>query len=148
MTDDVAARASDVLGVTVDELRAALDRTRNLDRLLRVGHPTTTARHYALQHHLDDPVASAPATDRWARHRVAALAIAGLTWYRSAVEDRNADTEAAFAAMVAGQGAAVETVECDGDTCSAVISGQAYTVLVQEDEDGQQHFGVAAYTGD
>ncbi|MGY5884967.1 hypothetical protein [Modestobacter lacusdianchii] len=79
---------------------------------------------------------------------VAALAIAGLTYYRSGVEDRNADTEAAFTAMVAGQGAAVETVECDGDTCSAVISGQAYTVLVQEDEDGEQHFGVAAYTGD
>ncbi|WP_299960572.1 hypothetical protein [uncultured Modestobacter sp.] len=79
---------------------------------------------------------------------VAALAIAGLTFYRSSVEDRNADTEAAFAAMVAGQGAAVETVECDGDTCSAVIGGQAYTVLVQEDEDGEQHFGVAAYTGD
>ncbi|WP_222195335.1 hypothetical protein [Modestobacter italicus] len=79
---------------------------------------------------------------------VAALAIAGLTYYRSSVEDRNADTEAAFTAMVAGQGAAVETVECDGDTCSAVISGQAYTVLVQEDEDGEQHFGVAAYTGD
>ena len=76
LTDDVAARASDVLGVTVDELRAALDRTRDLDRLLSVGHPTTTARHYALQHHLDDAVASAPATDRWARHRVAALAIA------------------------------------------------------------------------
>lgn len=76
LTDDVAARVGDVLGVTVDELRAALERTRDLDRLLRVGHPVTTARHYALRHHLDDSQASAPATERWARHRVATLATA------------------------------------------------------------------------
>ena len=79
---------------------------------------------------------------------VAALAIAGLTYYRHTLDERNADTEAAFTEMVSGQGATVETVECDGDTCAAVISGQAYTVLVQEDEAGEQHFGVSAYAGD
>jgi len=79
---------------------------------------------------------------------VAALAIAGLTWYRHTIDERNDDTEAAFTQMVSGQGATVETVECDGDTCAAVISGQAYTVLVQEDESGEQHFGVSAYAGD
>jgi len=79
---------------------------------------------------------------------VAALAIAGLTYYRHTLDERNADTEAAFTEVVSGQGATVETVECDGDTCAAVIAGQAYTVLVQEDEAGEQHFGVSAYAGD
>jgi len=79
---------------------------------------------------------------------VAALAITGLVYYRDAREDRNADTAAAFAETVATQGATLETVECDGDTCSAVVAGQAYTVLVQEDEDGEQHFGVTAFIGD
>jgi hypothetical protein len=79
---------------------------------------------------------------------VAALAVAGLTYYRHTLDERNDDTEAAFVAMVTEQGATVETVECDGDTCAAVISGQAYTVLVQDDEDGEQHFGVSAYAGD
>ena len=30
----------------------------------------------------------------------------------------------------------------------ALADGQAYTVLVQEDEDGEQHFGVSAFVGD
>ena len=76
LTDDVAARIAEVLDVTIDELRAALERTRELDRRLRVGHRVTTARHYTLRHRLSDPVASAPATEPWARHRVAALATA------------------------------------------------------------------------
>lgn len=79
---------------------------------------------------------------------VAALAVAGVFWYRSSQDDENADTEAAFSRSVTEQGATVETVECDGDTCSAVIGGQAYTVLVQEDSKGEQHFGVTAYVGD
>ena len=74
LTDDVANRAADVLDVTVDELRAALARTRDLDRQLRVGHPTTTARHCALRHRLDPSVAATAATGPWARARVAALA--------------------------------------------------------------------------
>ena len=78
---------------------------------------------------------------------VAAAAIAGVVLYRHAVDSRNADTEAAFAKTVAGQGATLETVECSGDTCAAVINGQAYTVLVQEDAQGKQHFGVSAYAG-
>jgi hypothetical protein len=79
---------------------------------------------------------------------VAAAAIAGVVLYRHAVDSRNADTEAAFAKTVAGQGATLETVECSGDTCAAVINGQAYTVLVQEDAKGDQHFGVTNYVGD
>jgi len=79
---------------------------------------------------------------------IAALAIAGVALYRNAQDEKNADTEAAFAEYIAGQGAEVETVECDGGTCSAIIQNSAYTVLVQEDEDGEQHFGVSAYAGD
>ena len=79
---------------------------------------------------------------------VAAVAIAGLAYYRGEMEDRNSANETAFAASVEERGATVETVECDGDTCAAVIGGQAYTVLVQEDEDGEKHFGVSAYAGD
>lgn len=79
---------------------------------------------------------------------VAVVAIAALAMYRSNLDGQNADTEAAFIADVRQQGATVDTVECDGDTCAAIISGQAFTVLVQEDEDGEQHFGVAAFSGD
>ena len=79
---------------------------------------------------------------------VAAVAIAGLVIYKNNVDQANADTEAAFTENVASQGAEVETIECDGDTCAAVINGQAYTVLVQEDDNGDQHFGISAYSGD
>ena len=79
---------------------------------------------------------------------VAAVAIAGLAYYRGELDDRNSANETAFVSSVEDQGATVETVECNGDTCAAVIGGQAYTVLVQEDEDGEKHFGVSAYAGD
>ena len=79
---------------------------------------------------------------------VAAVAIAGLAYYRGELDDRNSANETAFVSSVEDQGATVETVECNGDTCAAVIGGQAYTVLVQEDEDGEKHFGVSAYSGD
>jgi hypothetical protein len=79
---------------------------------------------------------------------VAAVAIAGVVLWRNHLDEANADTEAAFAKTVAGQGAQLETVECSGDTCAAVINGQAYTVLVQEDGKGNQHFGVTNYVGD
>jgi hypothetical protein len=78
---------------------------------------------------------------------VAAGAITGLVLYRHNTDQANADTEAAFAAVVAGQGATLETVECDGGTCAAVINGAAYTVLVQEDANGKQHFGVTDFVG-
>ena len=78
---------------------------------------------------------------------VAAAAIAGVALYRHNQDQANTATEAAFAQMLAGQGAAPETVECSGDTCSAVIQGQAYTVLVQEDANGEQHFGVTNFIG-
>jgi hypothetical protein len=79
---------------------------------------------------------------------VAAVAIAGLAYYRGELDDRNSANETAFVSSVEDQGATVETVECTGDTCAAVIGGQAYTVLVQEDENGEKHFGVSAYAGD
>jgi hypothetical protein len=79
---------------------------------------------------------------------VAAVAIAGVTIYKHNVDQKNSDTEAAFAKTVSAQGATLETIECHGDTCAAVIQGQAYTVLVQEDAQGKQHFGVSAYAGD
>lgn len=79
---------------------------------------------------------------------VAAIAIAGVMLYKDHVDDDNSKTEAAFAKTVATQGATLETVECDGGTCAAVINGQAYTVLVQEDGKGKQHFGVSPYAGD
>jgi hypothetical protein len=78
---------------------------------------------------------------------VAAAAIAGVVLYRHNIDSKNADTEAAFTANVAQQGATLETVECHGDTCAAVINGQAYTVLVQKDAKGNQHFGVASFVG-
>jgi hypothetical protein len=78
---------------------------------------------------------------------VAAVAIVGVWLYRNGVEDDNAATEAAFSKSVADQGASVDTVECDGGSCAAIIGGQAYSVLVQEDEHGKQHFGVSAYAG-
>ncbi|MQA35475.1 hypothetical protein [Modestobacter roseus] len=78
---------------------------------------------------------------------VVAVAITGLILWRDRIADRNADTEAAFRQSVQSQGAEVSTVECHGDICSAIIGGSAYTVLVQEDEDGVQQFGVAAFSG-
>src|SRR3712207_4285059 len=78
---------------------------------------------------------------------VAALAVGGLFLYRNMIDERNSDTEAAFTKTVTDQGATVDTVECEGDTCAAIIGGSAYTVLVQEDDKGKQHFGVVAFTG-
>ncbi|MGY1839686.1 MULTISPECIES: hypothetical protein [unclassified Modestobacter] len=78
---------------------------------------------------------------------VVAVAITGLILWRDRIADRNAETEAAFRESVTAQGAEVSTVECNGDICSAIIGGSAYTVLVQEDEQGVKQFGVAAFTG-
>ncbi|SNR56015.1 hypothetical protein [Blastococcus mobilis] len=108
----------------------------------------------------DDVVTAAPSEPSWVQQHksllvaalvavaVVAAAIGGVAWYRGMVDDRDAATEAAFAQNIAQQGAEVETVDCNGDTCSAVIGGTAYTVLVQEDANGEQHFGVAAFVGD
>jgi hypothetical protein len=78
---------------------------------------------------------------------VAAVAITGLWLWRNHVDDQNTKTEAAFSKSVQEQNATVDTVECDGGTCAAIIGGQAYTVLVQEDANGKQHFGVSSYAG-
>ena len=77
---------------------------------------------------------------------VAALAIAAVVLYRNHRDDANADTATAATAFISGQGGQVETIECTGDTCAAVVGGQAYTVLVQEDDNGDQHFGISPYT--
>ena len=78
---------------------------------------------------------------------VAGCAVIGVGVYRHNQNEADKDTEAAFRASVAAQGASVDTVECHGDTCSAIVGGQAYSVLVQEDAKGKQHFGVAAFNG-
>ena len=78
---------------------------------------------------------------------VAAVAIAGVSVYRHNDDQKNRKTEQAVAQSVSGQGATLETIECHGGTCAAIINGQAYTVLVQKDGQGKQHFGVSAYSG-
>jgi hypothetical protein len=79
---------------------------------------------------------------------VAALAIAAVVLYRNQRDDANADTEAAVTQFLSGQDLQVETIDCSGDTCAVIVGGQAATVLVQEDDKGDQHFGVSAYSGD
>jgi membrane protein implicated in regulation of membrane protease activity len=78
---------------------------------------------------------------------VVALAIAAVVLYRNHRDDVNADTEAAVTTFLSGQNLQVETIECSGDTCAVIVGGQAATVLVQEDDKGDQHFGVSAYSG-
>jgi hypothetical protein len=78
---------------------------------------------------------------------VAALAIAAVVLYRNHEDDENTATETAATAFITNQGGEVETIDCHGDTCSAVVKGQAYTVLVQEDASGGQHFGISPYSG-
>ena len=78
---------------------------------------------------------------------VAALAIAAVVLYRNHRDDADTDTEAAVTSFLSGQNLQVETIECSGDTCAVIVGGQAATVLVQEDDKGDQHFGVSAYSG-
>src|SRR4051794_32760621 len=78
---------------------------------------------------------------------VAVVAIAGAWLWHNHVDDKNTATEAAFSKSVKDQGASVDTVECNGGRCDAIIGGQAYSVLVQKDANGKQHFGVSAYAG-
>ena len=79
---------------------------------------------------------------------VAALAIAAVVLYRNHRDDADTDTEAAVTSFLSGQNLQVETIECSGDTCAVIVGGQAATVLVQEDDKGDQHFGISAYSGD
>ena len=78
---------------------------------------------------------------------VAGCAIIGVGVFRHNQNETNSDNEAAFRASVAAQNAQVETVDCHGNTCAAIVGGQAYSVLVQEDAKGKKHFGVAAFNG-
>jgi len=78
---------------------------------------------------------------------VAGCAIIGVGVYRHNQNQTDHQNEAAFRASVTTQGASVETVECSGDTCRAIVGGQAYSVLVQKDAKGKKHFGVAAFNG-
>ncbi len=76
-----------------------------------------------------------------------AAALVSLFLYRESIDGANEDTEAAVRAFVEEQGQDVESVQCDEGACSAIVGGAAYTVLVHEDEDGDQTFGVSSYTG-
>lgn len=77
----------------------------------------------------------------------AAAALVTLFFYRESVDDRNADTEAAVSDFIEEQGQEVESVQCDEGSCSAIVEGAAYSVLVHEDGDGDQTFGIANYSG-
>ncbi|SOC50302.1 hypothetical protein SAMN05660748_3048 [Blastococcus aggregatus] len=77
----------------------------------------------------------------------AAAALVSLFFYRESVDEKNADTESAVSDFVEEQGGEVESVQCDEDSCTAIVDGAAYSVLVHEDEDGEQTFGVSAYAG-
>ena len=76
-----------------------------------------------------------------------AAALVTLFFYRESVDERNADTEEAVSDFIEEQGQEVESVECDEGLCSAIVEGAAYSVLVHEDEDGDQTFGVSSYAG-
>ena len=76
-----------------------------------------------------------------------AAALVTLFFYRESLDDGNADTEAAVADFVEEQGGEVDSVQCAEGSCSAIVDGAAYSVLVHEDEDGEQTFGVANYSG-
>jgi hypothetical protein len=76
-----------------------------------------------------------------------AAALVALFFYRGSIADKNDDTEAAVRSFIEKQGQKVESVQCDDGDCSVIVEGAAYSVLVHEDKDGDQHFGVSAYTG-
>ena len=76
-----------------------------------------------------------------------AAALVTLFFYRESVDEQNADTEDAVADFIEEQGQEVESVRCDEGSCSAIVEGAAYSVLVHEDEDGDRTFGVANYSG-
>ena len=76
-----------------------------------------------------------------------AAALVTLFFYRESVDEQNADTEQAVTDFIERQGQQVDSVECDEGSCSAIVEGAAYSVLVHEDEDGEQTFGVAGYGG-
>jgi hypothetical protein len=76
-----------------------------------------------------------------------AAALVTLFFYRESVDEQNADTEEAVTDFIEEQGQEVESVQCDAGSCSAIVEGAAYTVLVHEDDDGDQSFGVANYSG-
>ena len=76
-----------------------------------------------------------------------AAALVTLFFYRESMDEANADTESAVSDFVEEQGGDVESVECAEGSCTAIVDGAAYSVLVHEDEDGDQTFGVSAYAG-
>lgn len=75
-----------------------------------------------------------------------AAALVTLFFYRESVDERNADTEDAVAGYIEEQGQEVQSVRCDEGSCSAIVEGAAYSVLVHEDDDGDQTFGIATYS--
>ena len=77
-----------------------------------------------------------------------AAALVTLFFYRESIDDQNAETEDAVTDFIEEQGQEVQSVECDEGSCSAIVDDAAYSVLVHEDEDGDQTFGIANYSGD
>lgn len=78
---------------------------------------------------------------------VVAAALVSLFFYRESLEEGNRDTESAVSDFVEEQGGEVESVQCDDGSCTAIVDGAAYSVLVHEDEDGEQTFGLSTYAG-
>lgn len=76
-----------------------------------------------------------------------AAALVTLFFYRESMAEADEDTEAAVASFVEEKGGEVESVQCADGSCTAIVDGAAYSVLVHEDEDGDQTFGVSAYAG-
>lgn len=74
-------------------------------------------------------------------------ALVTLFLYRESVDGHNADTEQAVSDFVEEKGGEVESVQCAEGSCTAIVDGAAFSVLVHEDEDGEQTFGVSAYAG-
>jgi len=76
-----------------------------------------------------------------------AAALVTLFFYRESADEQNSDTEDAVTDFIEEQGQEVQSVQCDEGSCSAIVEGAAYSVLVHEDEDGDQTFGIASYSG-
>lgn len=76
-----------------------------------------------------------------------AAALITLFFYRESVDQQNADTEDAVTKFIEDQGQKVQSVQCEDGSCSAIVDGAAYSVLVHEDENGDQTFGIANYNG-
>lgn len=60
---------------------------------------------------------------------------------------QQAGDKAAATAFLSSRGGKVDSIDCRPGHCTALINGTPYTVVIQTDDDGTRHIGVAAYTG-